>query len=112
MGRDNPQENVSLTKPCPHQGPAGRSTLSPIELTSRVAILRRSEWLGFPPIAASRHPADLQAFAALTEAFSRMNEDEDGQAVLAMLRLDGFVPLEASLFDPIAAKAALVAGTG
>ncbi|WP_394089814.1 substrate-binding domain-containing protein [Xanthobacter autotrophicus] len=82
------------------------------ELTSQVAILRRSEWLGFPPIAAPRHPADPQALAALTEAFSRMNRDEDGQAVLAMLRLDGFVPQEASLFDPIAAKAALVAGTG
>ncbi|MFG1465834.1 PhnD/SsuA/transferrin family substrate-binding protein [Xanthobacter sp. DSM 24535] len=82
------------------------------ELTSQVAILRRSEWLGFPPIAAPRHPADPQALAALTEAFSRMNGDEDGQAVLAMLRLDGFVPQEASLFDPIAAKAALVAGTG
>ncbi|MEP9350622.1 PhnD/SsuA/transferrin family substrate-binding protein [Xanthobacter sp. KR7-225] len=82
------------------------------ELMSRVAILRRSEWLGFPPIAAPRHPPDPQALAALTEAFSRMNEDEDGKAVLAMLRLDGFVPQEASLFDPIAAKAALVAGTG
>lgn len=82
------------------------------ELTSRVAILRRSEWLGFPPIAAPRHPPDPQALAALREAFSRMNEDEDGKAVLAMLRLDGFVPQEPSLFDPIAAKAALVAGTG
>ncbi|GLI22590.1 MULTISPECIES: substrate-binding domain-containing protein [Xanthobacteraceae] len=82
------------------------------ELTSRVAILRRSEWLGFPPIAAPRHPPDPQALAALTEALARMNEDEDGKAVLAMLRLDGFAPQEASLFDPIAAKAALVAGTG
>ncbi|MDI4663430.1 PhnD/SsuA/transferrin family substrate-binding protein [Xanthobacter autotrophicus] len=82
------------------------------ELTSQVAILRRSEWLGFPPIAAPRHPADPQALAALTEAFSRMNGDEDGRAVLAMLRLDGFVPQETSLFDPIAAKAALVAGAG
>ncbi|MFG1269337.1 PhnD/SsuA/transferrin family substrate-binding protein [Xanthobacter sp. V3C-4] len=82
------------------------------ELTSQVVILRRSEWLGFPPIAAPRHPADPRALAALTEAFSRMNSDEDGRAVLAMLRLDGFVQREASLFDPIAAKAALVAGTG
>ena len=82
------------------------------ELTSQVAILRRSEWLGFPPIAAPHHPPDPQALAALTEAFSHMNEDEDGKAVLAMLRLDGFVPQEPSLFDSIAAKATLVAGTG
>ena len=82
------------------------------ELVSQVAVLRRSEWLAFPPVAAPRTPVDGPALAALSRAFSRMHEDENGRAILAMLRLDGFAPQEASLFDPIAAKAAFVQGFG
>ncbi|OYX07381.1 MAG: phosphonate ABC transporter substrate-binding protein, partial [Rhizobiales bacterium 32-66-8] len=81
-------------------------------LASKVRILRHSEWLGFPPIAAPRIPVNARALAALTEALSHMNGDEEGRAVLEMLRLDGFVPQDPALYEPIAAKAALVSGAG
>lgn len=82
------------------------------ELTRSTRVLRRSEWLGFPPLAAPRTPVDEGRLAALTDAFLKMAEDPEGRAALAMLRLDGFATEPPSLFDPIAAKAELVAGSG
>lgn len=82
------------------------------ELTSGIRILRRSEWLGFPPIAAPRIPVDENRLAALTAALLRMGDDPDGRAALSMLRLDGFAVEPPTLFDAIAAKAALVAASG
>nr|WP_202911257.1 PhnD/SsuA/transferrin family substrate-binding protein [Ancylobacter sp. TS-1] len=82
------------------------------ELTARTRILRRSEWLAFPPIAAPRIPVDRERLERLSAALLNMSMDEDGRAILAMLRLDGFVREDASLFDPIAAKAAIVALAG
>lgn len=81
-------------------------------LTEGTRVLQASEWLGFPPIAAPRQPVDPGRLAALTAALLAMAGDPDGQAVLAMLRLDGFASEPASLFDAIAAKAALVAAAG
>ncbi|WP_029356942.1 PhnD/SsuA/transferrin family substrate-binding protein [Bosea sp. 117] len=81
-------------------------------LTARTRIMWRSEWLGFPPIAAPRNPVDPGRLALLSKALLNMSDDEDGRAVLAMLRLDGFVTRGAELFSPIAAKAALVASAG
>lgn len=82
------------------------------ELTLGTRILRKSEWLGFPPIAAPRIPADENRLAALTAALLRMGDDPDGRAALSMLRLDGFAVEPPTLFDTIAAKAALVAASG
>lgn len=81
-------------------------------LAARTRVMWRSEWLGFPPIAAPRNPVDPGRLAQLSEALLHMSDDEDGRAVLAMLRLDGFVTRAPELFDPIAAKAALVASAG
>jgi len=81
-------------------------------LTTSTRILHASEPLGFPPIAAPRVPVDAGRLVALTEALLRMGEDPEGRAALQMLRLDGFVTEDASLFDGIAAKAALVAASG
>ncbi len=81
-------------------------------LTEGTRVLQASEWLGFPPIAAPRQPVDGGRLAALTAALLAMADDPDGRAVLAMLRLDGFASEPASLFDTIAAKAALVAAAG
>jgi hypothetical protein len=39
-----------------------------------------------------------------------MGGDEDGHAVLRLLRLDGFAIADASLFDAIAAEVAVVRG--
>jgi phosphonate transport system substrate-binding protein len=81
-------------------------------LTAGTRILRASEWLGFPPIAAPRQPVDGGRLAALTAALLAMANEPDGRAVLAMLRLDGFASEPASLFDAIAAKAAIAAAAG
>jgi phosphonate transport system substrate-binding protein len=81
-------------------------------LTARTRILRASEWLGFPPIAAPKTPIDEVRLKALTGALLKMSEDADGRAVLQMLRLDGFGAEHPNLFDAISAKAALVAAAG
>lgn len=87
------------------------SELEP-RLTEGTRILRASEWLGFPPIAAPRQRPDPGRLAALTSALLAMADEPEGRAVLGMLRLDGFASEPPSLFDAIAAKAALVAAAG
>lgn len=81
-------------------------------LAARTRVLWRSEWLGFPPIAASRTPPNADHLARLSSALFNMPEDAEGRAVLSMLRLDGFVHETPELFDPIASKAAIVALAG
>lgn len=81
-------------------------------LVAQTRILKRSEWLGFPPIAAPRHPVDQGRLEALTTAFLGMHEAADGEAVLRMLQLDRFSAERPELFDSIAAKAAAIAMAG
>lgn len=78
------------------------------ELTRRVEIVRRSEWLGFPPIAAPRALEGTDRLVRVREAFTTMASAELGRRVLATLQLDGFVMAADALFDPIAEKVALV----
>lgn len=87
------------------------SELEP-ELTSRTKVLKASEWLAFPPIAAPRIAADPSRFEAIKRAFLQMNDDSEGRAVLQMLRLDGFAVEDPKIFDAISAKVALVAAAG
>jgi phosphonate transport system substrate-binding protein len=82
------------------------------DLTGATRIMRRSEWLGFPPIAAPKNPVDPAGVAALKDALLRMADDPRGRSILAMLRLDGFSAEQPALFDTIAAKAAYVALAG
>jgi len=77
-------------------------------LTARTRVLHRSEPLGFPPVAAARARSGDRRTEALARALLSMHEDPLGQRVLALLRLDGFVPSEPRLFDPIAVKVALL----
>lgn len=74
------------------------------DLVNRTRIVRRSEWLGFPPIASPKSLAGDARIARLREALLSMSGDAQGKKVLQFLRLDGFVDAEASLFDTIAAK--------
>lgn len=82
------------------------------DLTADTKIIRRSELLGFPPIAAPRNPVDPDRLSALAAALLDMHRQADGRTVLELLRLDGFTREEPSLYDAIAAKAALVAAAG
>jgi phosphonate transport system substrate-binding protein len=71
------------------------------ELTSATRIVRASDWFGFPPIATSRAASTSAKSEALKRALLEMHNDPGGRAVLAMLRLEGFVAGEPSLFASI-----------
>jgi len=77
-------------------------------LTGATRIVRKSEWLGFPPIATARGGLERPEIEALQDAFVRMSEDSQGRIALDLLRLDGFKRATPSLFDGIAAKADLL----
>lgn len=74
------------------------------KLVGRTMIVRKSEWLGFPPVASPKSLAGDPRIAALREALVSMPGDPEGRKVLEMLRLDGFVVTSPELFDAIAAK--------
>lgn len=88
--------------------------LSEIEpdLTKRTRILRRSDWLGFPPIACLQRLNAAQETIALRQALLAMPQDTVGADVLKQLRLDGFLEAAPSLFDGIGAKIAQVRSFG
>jgi len=81
-------------------------------LTSRTRILRKSEWLGFPPVAASTEPRDAESVRQITTALLQMDKEPDGRAILQLLRLDRFERQEPSVFDKIAEKVAQVQSLG
>jgi phosphonate transport system substrate-binding protein len=82
------------------------------ELTRRTRILRRSEWLGFPPVACLQRLNVAPETIALRRALQAMHQDVVGADVLKQLRLDGFVEAAPSLFDGIGAKMAQVRSFG
>jgi len=82
------------------------------ELTQSTHIVRKSDWLGFPPIASTKDGINRPEVQALQQAFVSMAGDEQGQRVLRLLRLDGFAKVSPDLFDSIAAKADLVRSMG
>lgn len=82
------------------------------ELTRRTRVARRSEWLGFPPIACLSRLSEAPETTALKRALLAMSEDAVGAEVLKQLRLDGFTGAAPSLFDGIATKIAQVRSFG
>ena len=78
------------------------------ELARRVEIVRRSEWLGFPPIASPIALEGTERLARIRTAFTAMPNAALGRSVLATLQLDGFATGADELFDTIAAKVALL----
>jgi phosphonate transport system substrate-binding protein len=73
-------------------------------LTARTRVLRRSERLGFPPIACHQRRRGDPSVESLAQALYRMAGDEEGRSLLQTLRLDGFIPGSMALFDGIARK--------
>lgn len=80
------------------------------DLVAGTRIIRKSELLGFPPIACAAADTDSPAISRLRQALVNMAADQHGSTVLAMLRLDGFRVEKPELFDGIAAKMRLVRG--
>lgn len=82
------------------------------ELAAATRILRQSEWLAFPPIAAGKIRPSGLSVGELAAAFVGMASDPAGHRVLELLRLEGFTVSEPSLFDAIATKMAYVRSVG
>jgi phosphonate transport system substrate-binding protein len=80
------------------------------DLVARTRVIRRSELLGFPPIACPAAEAQSPVISRLREALVAMPSDAHGRRVLGLLRLDGFSVEQPELFDGIAAKMKLVRG--
>jgi phosphonate transport system substrate-binding protein len=78
------------------------------ELTSKTKVLRKSELLGFPPVACASSERDRDAVLRIKKSLIGMKGDPEGRAVLDLLRLDGFSNEDASLFDTIADEMTLV----
>jgi phosphonate transport system substrate-binding protein len=70
-------------------------------LVGATRIVQASAPMGFPPFATSRQ-ADPGLARAIRDALLTMPETADGRAILATLRLDGFVAGSPGLFDGIA----------
>ena len=70
-------------------------------LVGATRIVQASAPMGFPPFATSRD-ADPGLARAIRDALLTMPETADGRAILATLRLDGFVAGSPGLFDSIA----------
>jgi phosphonate transport system substrate-binding protein len=80
------------------------------QLVASTRVIRRSELLGFPPVACPTADAKSSLIARLQAALVSMPRNPHGKAVLGMLRLDGFSVEGPELFDGIAAKMNLVRG--
>ncbi|MBL8710711.1 MAG: PhnD/SsuA/transferrin family substrate-binding protein [Rhodospirillaceae bacterium] len=78
------------------------------DLVSRTRVLRRSELLGFPPIACLRTNHASSGIAALTQALIAMAGSERGRKILGILQLDGFSVEPETTFSGIARNYALV----
>ena len=78
------------------------------KLINRTKVLRKSEWLGFPPVACSRQSANTTKIKVLIKAFSKMKTTPEGRSVLSLLGLDSFGIYPPSLFDGIAKKVAMI----
>lgn len=82
------------------------------DLTAKTKILRKSELLGFPPIACATPEAQKDEVVAINAALLKMGDDPEGRDILGLLRLDGFSNQEPSLFDTIAEEMTLVRSLG
>ncbi|MFQ5622312.1 MAG: PhnD/SsuA/transferrin family substrate-binding protein [Paracoccaceae bacterium] len=72
------------------------------DLTARTRVIWKSEWLGFPPVAAPRAMAGTPRLAAIQQALLNMDRNALGQKILNLLQLDRFGPPEGSDFSKIA----------
>lgn len=73
-------------------------------LTSATRVVRKSELLGFPPVACNTRKWGQPVVGAIQKALLQMTEDELGRRILATLRLDGFTAGDLHLFAGIAQK--------
>lgn len=78
------------------------------ELTTRTKVIRKSELLGFPPVACLAGQANSTDVELIRKALLSMADDSEGRTILSLLKLDGFAEEPQRLYDPIAAKMQLI----
>jgi phosphonate transport system substrate-binding protein len=78
------------------------------DLTGRTEVIRKSELLGFPPVASLASQVAASDVQLIRKALLAMSEDVEGREVLSLLRLDGFAEEPSTLYDSIAEKMRLV----
>ncbi|MCG6122560.1 MAG: PhnD/SsuA/transferrin family substrate-binding protein [Microvirga sp.] len=81
------------------------------DLVAATSVVRASEPMGFPPIAAPRN-GDEGLRRATAEALMAMGEAPLGREILATLRLDGFAEPDPALYDGIERIARVVGVLG
>jgi phosphonate transport system substrate-binding protein len=74
------------------------------EITEKTRIIKKSPGFGFPPIV-SRLGANPNTVKLMKNTLEDMDEDANGKALLAQLKLDGFGYYPDSLFNGIRAVA-------
>lgn len=74
------------------------------EITARTRVVSRSPAYGFPPFVA-RADLDPDLVRVVREVFIEMKDDVTGAQLLETLNLDGFVPGDPAMFEPIAIMA-------
>jgi phosphonate transport system substrate-binding protein len=70
------------------------------DATERTRIIFKSEPFGNPPLVASAHLASALK-EQLRELLLSMHQDPRGEAILAELLIDRFIPIEEQLYNPI-----------
>jgi len=60
------------------------------ELTRKTKVIWKSDWLGFPPIAAPKVSSGTPKFNEIQRALFSMHEDPLGKEILELLKLDKF----------------------
>jgi phosphonate transport system substrate-binding protein len=73
-------------------------------LTGRTRVVKKSEWLGFPPFASRADRASNPELRWFGEALRSLDSTPDGQDALELLFLDRISEADVSLFDGIAAR--------
>ncbi|WP_172724350.1 PhnD/SsuA/transferrin family substrate-binding protein [Neorhizobium tomejilense] len=82
------------------------------ELVGRTRILVKSQWHGFPPVAAARRLTQTPMFTSIQNALLDMDGHPVGRSVLQRLRLDSFIVPPNESYDSIAANMEVVRRLG
>jgi len=74
------------------------------ELAQRTKIVRRSEWLGFPPFCTRKDRMNNHRLQEMQKALINMDQIAQGRAALSLLQLDTMAVVDDTLYDGIALR--------
>lgn len=71
------------------------------DLTRRTRVIRKSEWLGFPPVCALKGELNSGKLGRFAELLRHFHQLPEGRAALDLLQLDGMADATPALYDGI-----------